>query len=31
MSHRVLVCDDALFMRTLVGDILKQAGFDVCG
>ena len=31
MSHRVLVCDDALFMRTLVGDILRQAGFDVCG
>ena len=31
MSHRVLVCDDALFMRTLVGDILQQAGFEVCG
>ena len=31
MSHRVLVCDDALFMRTLVGDILQQAGFSVCG
>ena len=31
MSHRVLVCDDALFMRTLVGDILEQAGFTVCG
>jgi len=31
MSHRVLICDDALFMRTLVGDILEQAGFSVCG
>lgn len=31
MSHRVLVCDDALFMRTLVSDILQQAGFSVCG
>lgn len=31
MSHRVLVCDDALFMRALVGNILEQAGFEVCG
>jgi two-component system, chemotaxis family, chemotaxis protein CheY len=31
MSHRVLVCDDALFMRTLVGDILAQAGYEVVG
>ena len=31
MRTRVLVCDDALFMRTLVGDILAQAGYDVCG
>ncbi len=27
----MLVCDDAIFMRTLVGDILRQAGFDVVG
>lgn len=31
MSHRVLVCDDALFMRTLVGNILEEAGFSICG
>ena len=31
MSHRVLVCDDALFMRTMVGDILSQAGYEVVG
>ena len=31
MTARILVCDDALFMRTLVADILEQAGFTVCG
>jgi two-component system chemotaxis response regulator CheY len=31
MSHTVLVCDDAVFMRTLIGDILTQAGFEVVG
>ena len=31
MSQRVLVCDDAIFMRTMVGDILTQAGFEVVG
>ncbi len=31
MSRTVLICDDAIFMRTLVGDILQQAGFDVVG
>ena len=31
MSHTVLVCDDALFMRTMVGDILQKAGFEVVG
>ena len=31
MSRTVLVCDDAIFMRTMVGDILKQAGFTVVG
>jgi two-component system, chemotaxis family, chemotaxis protein CheY len=31
VSHRVLVCDDALFMRTMVSDILEQAGFEVVG
>jgi two-component system, chemotaxis family, chemotaxis protein CheY len=31
MSQRVLICDDAIFMRTMIADILKQAGFDVAG
>lgn len=31
MSGTVLVCDDALFMRTMVKDILAQAGFTVVG
>ncbi len=31
VSHSVLICDDAIFMRTMVGDILQQAGFDIVG
>ncbi len=31
MSHTVLVCDDAIFMRTMISDILTQAGFEVIG
>ena len=31
MSHTVLICDDAIFMRTMVGDILQQAGFEIVG
>ncbi|HEY0778310.1 MAG TPA: response regulator [Gemmatirosa sp.] len=31
MAHTVLVCDDALFMRTMVSDILQQAGYEVIG
>jgi two-component system, chemotaxis family, chemotaxis protein CheY len=31
VSGTVLVCDDALFMRTMVKDILTQAGFTVVG
>jgi two-component system chemotaxis response regulator CheY len=31
VSHSVLVCDDAIFMRTMISDILSQAGFDVIG
>ncbi len=27
----VLICDDAIFMRTMVGDILRSAGFEVVG
>ena len=29
MAHTVLICDDAIFMRTMVGDILQQAGYEV--
>ncbi|HZH40370.1 MAG TPA: response regulator [Gemmatimonadales bacterium] len=31
MSHTVLVCDDAIIMRTMISDILAQAGFEVVG
>ena len=31
MTRTVLICDDAIFMRTMVGDILTQAGFDIVG
>jgi two-component system chemotaxis response regulator CheY len=31
VSHTVLVCDDAMFMRAMIADILTQAGFDVVG
>jgi two-component system chemotaxis response regulator CheY len=31
VSHTVLVCDDAIFMRTMIADILSQAGFEVVG
>jgi len=31
VSHTVLVCDDAIFMRTMIRDILSQAGFEIVG
>ena len=31
MSHTVLICDDAIFMRTMISDILQQSGFEVVG
>jgi two-component system, chemotaxis family, chemotaxis protein CheY len=31
VSHSVLICDDAIFMRTMLSDILSQAGFDIVG
>ena len=31
MGHTVLVCDDAIFMRTMISDILAQAGYEVIG
>jgi two-component system, chemotaxis family, chemotaxis protein CheY len=31
VSNTVLVCDDAVFMRTMISDILTQAGLEVIG
>ena len=31
MSHTVLICDDAIFMRTMISDILQQSGFEIIG
>ena len=31
MSQTVLVCDDAIFMRTMLSDILSKAGYEVIG
>jgi len=28
---RILIVDDALFMRNLIGDVVSKAGFEVCG
>ncbi|MEO0241330.1 MAG: response regulator [candidate division WOR-3 bacterium] len=31
MNPRVLIVDDARFMRKLLGDILKRGGYEICG
>lgn len=31
MSHTALICDDAIFMRTMLSEILQQVGFTVVG
>jgi two-component system chemotaxis response regulator CheY len=31
VAHRILICDDAIFMRTMIADILSGAGYDVVG
>lgn len=31
LSHTVLICDDAIFMRTMISDILQQSGFEIVG
>ena len=31
MGHRVLVVDDAAFMRMMIKDILKKGGYEVVG
>jgi two-component system, chemotaxis family, chemotaxis protein CheY len=31
VSHTVLICDDAVFMRTMISDILEESGFEIVG
>jgi two-component system chemotaxis response regulator CheY len=31
VAHRILICDDAIFMRTMIADILSGAGYEVVG
>lgn len=31
MTQKVLICDDAAFMRSIISDILTHAGFTVAG
>lgn len=31
MSVQILIVDDAIFMRKMIGDILKKEGYEVCG
>ena len=31
MAKRVLICDDAIFMRTMIADILTGAGYEIAG
>jgi two-component system chemotaxis response regulator CheY len=31
MANRVLIVDDAAFMRMMLKDILNKNGYDVCG
>jgi two-component system chemotaxis response regulator CheY len=31
VGQTVLVCDDAIFMRTMIADILSQAGYEIVG
>lgn len=31
IKKRILIIDDALFMRNLIKDVLTEAGFEVCG
>ncbi len=31
MAIRVLIVDDAIFMRKMLADILKKEGYEICG
>lgn len=31
MGHSILLCDDAMFIRTMIGGIVEKAGFEIVG
>jgi len=31
VAQRILICDDAIFMRTMIADILSGAGYEIVG
>lgn len=31
MAVSILIVDDAIFMRKMIGDILKKEGYEICG
>jgi two-component system chemotaxis response regulator CheY len=31
VAHRILICDDAIFMRTMIADILTSGGYEIAG
>lgn len=31
MPVRILIVDDAIFMRKMIGDILRKEGYEICG
>jgi two-component system chemotaxis response regulator CheY len=31
MRHQVLICDDAMFMRSVISSVLTSAGYEVVG
>lgn len=31
MSKRILIADDAMFMRTLIKNVLIKGGYEICG
>jgi len=31
VAQRILICDDAIFMRTMIADILTGAGYEIAG
>jgi two-component system chemotaxis response regulator CheY len=31
VAQKILICDDAIFMRTMIADILSGAGYEIVG